>query len=78
MRKKNVELFLGIPPVLYLILNKTIRNETHKQFLKLFGVNMERLSQQTRDDLTRVARMQIYYGEDEMIEQAAPTWHSKA
>ena len=79
MRKKNVELFLGIPPVLYLILNKTIRNETHKQLsLKLFGVNMERLSQQTRDDLTRVARMQTYYGEDEMIEQAAPTWHSKA
>ena len=40
MRKKNTELFLGIPPVFYLILNKTIRNEARKQFLKLLGVSV--------------------------------------
>lgn len=43
---KKCRLFLGIPPVIYLTLNKTFRSETRKLFLKLLCVNVENLSHQ--------------------------------
>ena len=48
---KKCHLFLGIPPVIYLTLNKTFRSETRKLFLKLLCVNVENLSRQTLIEL---------------------------
>ena len=48
---KKSQLFLGIPPIIYLTLNKTFRSETRKLFLKLLCVNVENLSHQTLIEL---------------------------
>ena len=63
-------MFLGIPPVIYLTLNSTIRNETRKVLLKLLCVNLENLSHQTLIELN-VTPIQNYNSEEGRIEQDA-------
>ena len=60
---------IGIPPVLYLSMNKTIRNETRKMLLKFLCVDLDRLSQQTLAEFNRVSRIQNNNGDEEMIER---------
>ena len=43
--------------MLYLALNRTIRKETHELLLKLLGVNLNDLSEQTRAEGRQIARI---------------------
>ena len=53
-----MEFKLGLPPVLYLTLNATIRNECRMLLLKFAGVDLNTLSEQTRVELRRAARIE--------------------
>ena len=67
----NEELFSGLPPVIYLTLNKTIRNETRKLLLKLLCLTTEQITRQTRQTrFYNAARIQNNNG-DESIEPSA-------
>ena len=54
-------------------MNRTIQNECRKILLKLLCVNLNRLSEQTRAEVCRVARIEennnIDENDEEMIEQ---------
>ena len=61
---------LGIPPILYLTMNQTLSNEVRGMLLNLLGVNLNHLSEQTRAEVRRVARMaENGNNAEEMIEQ---------
>ena len=66
-------MFLGIPSVIYLTLNSTIRNETRKFLLKLLCVNVENLRHQTLIELN-VTPIQNYNSEEGRIEQDVCRW----
>lgn len=44
--------------MLYLSLNRTIRTETHELLLRLLGVNLNDLSEQTRAEGRQIARIE--------------------
>ena len=50
--------YLGIPPVLYLTMNQTIQRDTKQLILKLLRVNLNRLSNETRAEVCRVAGLE--------------------
>ena len=54
-----MEFKLGLPPILYLTLNATIRKECRELLLKLAGVNLNTLSEQTRAGVQRAARIEV-------------------
>ena len=65
-----VSIRLGIPPILYLALNRTIRNETRELILNLLGINLNRLSEQSRAEVRRVAGMDRNGNNDEELVEA--------
>ena len=61
---------LGIPPILYLTMNQTLSNEVRGMLLNLLGVDLNQLSEQTRAEVRRVARMaENGNNAEEMIER---------
>ena len=56
-------------------MNKTIRNESRELLLRLFGVNLDRLSEQTRAEIRNVAGIANNNDEnvEEMIERQQTT-----
>ena len=44
--------------MLYLSVNRTIRKETHELLLKLLGVNLNGLSEQTRAEVRQISRIE--------------------
>ena len=49
---------IGIPPVLYLTLNRTIRNEIRELILKLVCIDIARLSHQTQAEVRHISGME--------------------
>ena len=55
----------GIPPVLYLTLNRTIRNEVRELILKIVCIDITRLSHQTQVEVRNIAGMERNENNDE-------------
>ena len=52
-------------------MNPTIRNDTREMILKLLGINLNRLSEQSRAEVRNIARMERNeHNEEEMFETA--------
>ena len=57
-------------------MNPTIRNETREMLLNLIGINLNRLSEQSRAEVRHIARMEKdEHNEEEMFETAVGQQH---